>query len=154
MVSVVSVVSVLCECEGKSLIALYLKPRWEVVTPFPVWKTPLHHFELCNICDIFLISFISFTCSSQYMVYYTLYYYMMKFIMIISFDLWSPPQYFYRAIIQRCGSFLWNINMYLILAELFCPELMECPMLIGEFKLSINFSYNSLCLCPGHFCLG
>ena len=144
MCGVVCVVCVVCVGENHSLLSI-LKPRWEVVTPFPVWKTPLHHLELCNRSDIYHISFISVTCYNHLM---------MKFIMMISFDLWPAPQYFYRAIIQRCGSFLWNINMYLILAELFCPELMECPMLIGEFKLSINFSYNSFCFSPSHFCLG
>ena len=57
-----TVVSVVCgvwcvvsETEGKSLIALYLKPRWEVVTPFPVWKTPLHHLNYV-ISLIYIIS--------------------------------------------------------------------------------------------------
>ena len=64
-VSVCSVDYVVSGAEGKSLIALYLKPRWEVVTPFPVWKTPLHHLELCNLSDIYHISVISFTWCSH-----------------------------------------------------------------------------------------
>ena len=65
-------------CGGKSLIALYFKAKVRGGDTISCLENSTPSFELCNLSDIYHISFISFTCCSQEM---------MKFIMIISFDL-------------------------------------------------------------------